>query len=262
MISNETNVLLITSLIHRQASASSAEEDKGTCFGFKYIQDVKPRPLDPTDIYQQVEIIPKKNRGFKALSVAEDGFPPLYLRRKYWQLEMSEPLRYKLDEAPGLNSSLRAEFPSLDFSLSNSSSETVVVGKWYCPFMFIKEIGAKVKHQVRKSRFYEMTLEQRWDKIFECENVGKDIKVVSVDVFVNREEAFVEEKEAICAWEHANDGVNWYRCSSDGDKGEDQSGRLLGLSALTMERMRWEQERVGFKMDEFERQVNVENRGV
>ena len=52
---------------------------------------------------------------------------------------------------------------------------------------------------------------------------------------VNGEEAFVEEKEAICDWGHVDDEVK-----------RDQSGRLLGLTTLTMERMRWEQERVGW----------------
>ena len=58
----------------------------------------------------------------------------------------------------------------------------MVVGKWYCPFVFVKELGGKLKQQTKKSTFYKMILEQRWEKIFECENVGNDMKVVSVDV--------------------------------------------------------------------------------
>ncbi|RDX84452.1 hypothetical protein CR513_34493, partial [Mucuna pruriens] len=42
---------------------------------------VKPRPLAPSDDYQQVEII-KKRHGFHAISVATDGIPPDFLRRK------------------------------------------------------------------------------------------------------------------------------------------------------------------------------------
>ncbi|PON44533.1 hypothetical protein PanWU01x14_266110 [Parasponia andersonii] len=236
-----------------QVSASSTEDDMGTCFCCTFIRDVKPRPLDPSDIYQQVEVIQKKHRGFTAASMAQDGFPPEFLRRKYWQLYMQTPRGYQLGEAPGLNSSLRARLPSLDFSPSNSSSESVVVGKWYCPFVFVKELGGKLSEQMMKSAFYEMTLEQRWNRIFECDNVGNETRVVSVDEFVNREEAFVEEKEAICGWGHIDNGVTWYKTSLYGDQPE----RLLGLSVLLTERMRWEQERVGCLLDESERRVNV-----
>ncbi|PON84666.1 hypothetical protein TorRG33x02_194930 [Trema orientale] len=121
-------------------------------------------------------------------------------------------------------SSLRTRLPRLDSLLSNSSSVSMVVGKWYFPFVFIKELDGKLKEQTEKSVFYEMTLEQRWDRIFECDNIGTDMKVVS---------------------------------SSRGDQEEDQAERLLGLSILLTERMRWEQERVGCLVDESERRVNV-----
>ncbi|KAF4364589.1 hypothetical protein F8388_015280 [Cannabis sativa] len=239
-----------------EASASSTENDMGTCFCFTYIRDVKPRPFDPLDIFQQVEIIQKRSGRFTAASVAENGFPPTFLRRKYWQLCMGTPRHYQLDEAPGLNSSLRSQLPDLKILSDSSTNESVVVGKWYCPFMFIKELEGKLKEQMN-STFYEMTLEQRWDRVFECDNIGNEIKMVSVDVFVSREEACVDGKEAICEWGHVDDGVIWFKSSSDGGKGQNQSERLLGLSKLTMDRIRWEEERVGFKVDEFERQVNV-----
>ncbi|PON44538.1 hypothetical protein PanWU01x14_266160 [Parasponia andersonii] len=241
-----------------EASACSTKDGMGTCCCCTYIKDVKPRPLDPLDIYQQVEIIKKKHRGFTAKSVAEDSFPPVFLRRKYWQLYMRTPRNYQLEEAPGLKSSLRAQLPNLDFSSSSTSSDTVVVGKWYCPVMFVKELGViKLKEQMKKSVFYEMTLEQRWDKIFGCDNVGTNMRVVCVDVLVNKEEACVDGKEAICDWRHVDDGVIWFKTSSDGVEGDDQSRRLLGLSALIMNRMKWEEERVGFDVDEFESRVNV-----
>uniref|UniRef100_A0A803QPU3 Uncharacterized protein n=1 Tax=Cannabis sativa TaxID=3483 RepID=A0A803QPU3_CANSA len=229
-----------------EASASSTEDDMGTCCCCTYIRDVKPRPLDPLDTFQQVEIIRKRRGSFTAASVAENGFPPTFLRRKYWQLHMQTPRHYHLDEAPGVNSSLRSQLPELNM--------IVVVGKWYCPFMFVKELEGKLKEQVKYSTFYEMRLEQRWDKVFECDNVGNDMKMVSVDVFVKREEARVDGKEAICDWGHVDDGVIWFRSCG---KGEEESGRLLGLSKLIMDRIRWEEERVGFKVDEIERQVNV-----
>ncbi|XP_062109592.1 uncharacterized protein LOC133821121 [Humulus lupulus] len=240
-----------------EASASSTEDDMGTCCCCTYIKDIKPRPLDPLNIYQQVEIIQKNRHGrFTAESVAENGFPPTFLRRK-WDLCMRTPRHYQLDEAPGLNSSLRSQLPDLIVLSNSTTSKPVVVGKWYCPFMFVKELGGlKLKQQMKNSMFYEMTLEQRWDRVFECGNVGNDMKLVSVDVFVNREEACVDGKEAICEWGHVDDGVIWFTSSV---KGQDQSGRLMGLSKLIVDRMRWEEERVGlgFKVNELERQVKV-----
>ncbi|KAM6548088.1 hypothetical protein CsatB_019764 [Cannabis sativa] len=236
-----------------EASASSTEDDMGTCCCCTYIKDVKSRPLDPSDVLQQVEIIQKNPRGrFTAESVAENGFPPTFLRRK-WNLYMETPRHYQLHEAPGLNSSLRSQLPDLKIL-----SKTVVVGKWYCPFMFVKELGGlKLKQQMKNSMFYEMTLEQRWDKVFECDNVGNSMKMVSVDVFVNNEEACVNGKEAMCEWGHVDDGVIWFRSSTEGDKGEEQSGRLLGLSKLIMDRIKWEEQRVGFSVDEIKGQVKV-----
>lgn len=223
----------------------------GTCCCSKYIKDVKPRPLDPLDIYQQVQINHKKHQGFTAVSVAQDGFPPNFLRRKYWDVHMRTPRHYQLDEAPGLDSSLRARLPNFNFSPSNLSSETVVVGKWYTPFVFVKEDYGRLKEQMKKSMFYEVTLEQRWDKIFECDNAEK---VVYVDVVVDREVACVDEKEAVCDWGRVDNGVIWFRSAQNN---EGQDSRLLGLNVLVVERMRWEQERAGFRYNEFERQVKV-----
>lgn len=50
---------------------------------------------------------------------------------------------------------------------------------------------------MKLSTLYEMTLQQRWDKIFECDNVGNNTKMVSVDVLVDREEVFGCGKESL-----------------------------------------------------------------
>ena len=242
----------------REANASSREEDTRTCCFCTFINDVKPRPLDPLDIYQQFRIKDMKYHGFTAVSVAEDGFPPLFLRRKYWNVNMRPPRHYQLDEALGLNSSLRALLPVLNFSPSNSSSETVVVGKWYCPFVFVKECDGELEEQMKKSVFYVVTLEQRWDKIFGCENgENSDGKDVYVDVLVEREWACVDEKEAVCDWGHVDNGVMWFRSAKNG---EGEEAGLLRLSVLVAERMRWEQERDGWRIDENERKVKVKRR--
>ncbi|XP_015895242.3 uncharacterized protein LOC107429108 [Ziziphus jujuba] len=237
-----------------KACTNSKEDDMGTCCWLPYIQDLKPRPLDPTDINQQVEIIQKNRRGYTA--IAQDGFPPLFLRRKYWTVYKRTPRNYQLDEALGLNSSLRASFPDFNFSLSNESSEAMVVGKWYCPFMFVHE-EMKFKDQIKMSMFYEMTLEQRWSKIYACENIKNDRKdVVSVDVFVEREEVCVGGRKAV--WERRNgieNGVMWFK--SCNDMGAEQR---VGLSVLIVERMKWEQERVGLVAGGKEKRVRVERR--
>ncbi|GMN38880.1 hypothetical protein TIFTF001_008110 [Ficus carica] len=199
--------------------------------------------LDQPLSSHQYYINHKKDRGFTAVSVVEDGLPPLFLRRKYWQVFMESPRHYQLFEAPGLISSLRARLPELNFSPSNSSSETVAVGRWYCPFVFVKEVFGKLKEQMKKSMFYEVKLEQRWEKIYGCENgENSDGKVVYVDVLVEREKASADEEEAVCDWGHVDNGVIWFRRAKNGGGGD---SRLLGLSVLVAERMRWEQERVG-----------------
>ena len=104
------------------------------CFGGSNVNDVKPRPLDPSDSYQQVEILQKKDGWrFSAKSVAPNGFPPYLLRQKRWSAQMRTPRYRLLDNARGLDSSLRGRLPPL------GSRE--VVGKWYCPFMFVVEQG-------------------------------------------------------------------------------------------------------------------------
>ena len=104
------------------------------CFGGTNVRDVKPRPLDPTNMYQQFKILQKKDWGFSAKSIALDGFPPKLLRHEWWSVQMETPRHYRLlDEARGLDSLLRDALPPL--------GSPAVVGKWYCPFMFVMEQG-------------------------------------------------------------------------------------------------------------------------
>lgn len=213
----------------------------GYCLCCSYVKDVKPRPLDPFNEYQQFEII-RTRCGFYAKSVAPDGFPPKFLRRRGWSLYAKTPHNYDLDEAIGLNHSLRDQLPAFNFPLSNDRSESVVIGKWYCPFMFVKE-GVKLKDQMKRSVFYELTLEQRWDKIFSKKNsgIGSEGRAVFVDIVVETELAMVGGKEAVLDEGSAADGVFWF-------KSLDSVGRegSAGLSNAIVERMRWEQERGGW----------------
>ncbi|KAL6192974.1 hypothetical protein ACLB2K_034059 [Fragaria x ananassa] len=197
----------------------------------KNVIDVIPKPLDPSDIYQQIEIIQRRHRGsFTAKAVASDGVAPYFLRKKGWPVTMARPRYYQLGEAPGLNSSKRSDLPGFDFPLSKDCSEAMVVGKWHCPFLFIKEGGLKLKHLVKQCMFYEMRLEQRWEKIFNKSNERKrnNANVVFVDAFVQREAVFVAGNE-VSSDNHArgniiDNGFMWFK-SSDGVGGE----RSVGL---------------------------------
>ena len=143
-----------------------------TCCFCRNVADVEPRPLDPDNIYQQFEIVDDASEGsFYAKSVAQNGVPPWVLRRGGWtvQTKNSSSINYILGEALGLDTALRGRLPDLSFPLSRMSSEAVVIGKWYCSFMFIRDGTLTARDQMENSRFYEMTLEQRWEQIFECD---------------------------------------------------------------------------------------------
>ncbi|CAI9785329.1 unnamed protein product [Fraxinus pennsylvanica] len=225
-----------------EAFTCSREEDMSTCCFCRCVKDVKPRQLDPENIYQQIEICPYEtlctsSGYFFAKSVGLDGFPPDFLRRKGWSIRTRTPEHFKLDEAPGLDSKLRVRLPEFNFPLSCKSSEAVGVGKWYCPFMFIKE-GA-LKDQVKRSMYYEMTLEQRWEQIFTRKNENNQGNSVLIDVSLENEEVYVDGKKA--AWHKNNfvDGVMWFKSSHDGKE------TSIGLRIEIIQRMKWEQNRGG-----------------
>ncbi|XP_028803431.1 uncharacterized protein LOC114758550 [Neltuma alba] len=237
-----------------EASTCSTEDDKGTCLCCTYVKDVKSRPLNPSDEYQQFEI--RKNRwGFKGKAIVSDGFPPEFLRRDGWSLSTKTPRHYQLGEALGINPTLRAQLPTFTFSSSLSSSdrsEPVVAGKWYCPFMFVKEEGVSVKDQMKRSVFYEMTLERRWDRVFFKQNSGNGNDVF-VDVVVKTEVAGLGDgREAV--WEEGRvgeEGVMWFR-------GLERGERKIGLSMAIVERMRWEEERSDWEGKNEKKQVRFE----
>ncbi|KAJ4758613.1 DUF1262 family protein (DUF1262) [Rhynchospora pubera] len=95
----------------------SREEDVTTWCCLRYIKDVKPKPFDHRDIYQQIEIIPH-NGQFTAKSVASDGFPPFIFRQQYWTLYEDNSKNYQLDEACGLKNAVRSEILNLDLTIN------------------------------------------------------------------------------------------------------------------------------------------------
>uniref|UniRef100_A0A803KVB0 Uncharacterized protein n=1 Tax=Chenopodium quinoa TaxID=63459 RepID=A0A803KVB0_CHEQI len=214
------------------------------CFCIPSIRDVKPRPpFDANDIYQQFEfsVIPTCLGGswLSAKSVAPDGHPPQFLRRKGWYMNSKSLKNFNMEEARGIDSSLRARLPDFNIMSSQESSKSVVVGKWYCPFMFIKD-GSE-KDQIKNSLYYVMTLEQRWERIFAAERRNDQEKTVIVNAVVPAE--LVRIAGQLEAQEEMvfGRGVVWY-------KAIDGSGTVhrMGLSSLIVERMMWEEGRVGW----------------
>ncbi|AAF99819.1 Hypothetical protein [Arabidopsis thaliana] len=223
-----------------EACVSATEGDKTSCcICFSFIPDADPRPLDPFDIYQQFEIHQRgsSNQKFFATSVASEGIPPQFLTRKGWVAASLPFEEYGLiDDAKGVvDAKLRYELPDLD--------KSVVVGKWYVPFLFVKE-GGDANDQMNKSMYYSMTLQQRFEEVFFCENIGnnKHFEVV-VDVEVETEVVKLEGDKIARETKGVNsDGVVWFSVSGT---------QKIGLGSVVLERMKWEEERFGWsKKDE------------
>ncbi|MQM18470.1 hypothetical protein Taro_051462 [Colocasia esculenta] len=227
--------------------ACSREEDKRNCCFCSCVKDVKPRPFDHGDIYQQVEVVPYRGcgTGFYAKAVAPDGFPPEFLRRKGWRIFTSQSgsLKADLGTASGVDGALRALILDINFAISSPRSPAVIVGKWYCPFVFLKE-DRPPKEQMKEFVFYEVTLEQFWEAVHTCENTtGKLEGTVKVSAGVRRESALLRGGEPVSEELPVADGWEWFRPAR-------AAGVGVGLSTGVVERMRWEQGRRGWEAGE------------
>ncbi|PVH36898.1 hypothetical protein PAHAL_6G193400 [Panicum hallii] len=140
--------------------ACSREEDMTMCCFCQCISDMEPRPFDPTDVYQQIEIVQHRRGLFTARAVAADGFPSFMFRSKPW--DVYESKKIVLGEAPGLDAALRSRQLAAAFP---AAATTAAVGKWYCPFFLVKEQGVPRWEQMARSAFYEVVLEQRWKPV-------------------------------------------------------------------------------------------------
>ncbi|XP_074276832.1 uncharacterized protein LOC141600489 [Silene latifolia] len=234
-----------------KAYASTKEEDKQICcFCIPCIIDFVPRAFNPRDIYQQFEFsvtkTPFNTNKLLAASAAPDGHPPIFLRRYDWEMRSKPAPNFTLKHVSGLNPSLRAQLPDFNFPISEQCSKPVVVGTWYCPFMFIKEESEK--ERVKYSAFYEMTLEQRWERVFSVENNGYgDEKNVTVDVVVQTRVGKIGGEIAVGAYGSLDKEVVWFK-SKD---------KEVGLSKLIMDRIIWEEERVGWVRGNQEKELRV-----
>jgi hypothetical protein len=187
-------------------------------FGWNVI-DVEPRPFDPADIYQQIEIIQRRRGQFTARAVAPDGFPYRLYRSKYWHAYASKPKNFNLTEALGMNSPLRSR------QLADATTTpSALVGKWYCPFYLVKEGGLSPPEQLDSAAFYEVTLEQRWEPIRD--------DAVSSRVLIGGSVQATQEVPSSSGSGYGN-GYVWFRSPV--------TGQRVGVSTAVWERMRWEQ---------------------
>ncbi|TVU06055.1 hypothetical protein EJB05_49246, partial [Eragrostis curvula] len=203
--------------------ACSREEDVITCF-CRCITDVTPRPFDPTDVYQQIEIV-RCGRGlFTARAVAADGLPPSTYRHTYWYVHVEEHKNLVLGEARGLDDKLRA--CQLSATNGRLGASSVAVGRWYCPFYLVKEDGVSPRKQVDRSPFYEVTLEQRWEA-----HGGGSKKLASKSVFIGGSVEAQQDAAGAGSSRSRHDGAYvWFRAAA--------SGKRIGVYASLWERMR------------------------
>ncbi|KAK3123391.1 hypothetical protein QOZ80_8AG0629880 [Eleusine coracana subsp. coracana] len=154
--------------------ACSREDDMVTCCFCRWIKDVEPRPFDPADVYQQMEI--SKNKIFD------------------------------VSEAKGLDAALRSSLLADSGCHRLDGFQTTVIGRWYCPFYLVKEDGVAPPAQMNRSMFYEVVLEQRWETV----HLHGGSKLATKHVFLDG--SIKADQEAETAHQH-NDGYVYFRTS-------------------------------------------------
>lgn len=212
----------------------------------------KTRPFDHRDRYQQLEIRPFHGGGFFARSVEWDGYPPSFLRRGGWEVYTVPSCRLRLHEARGLLDTPPLGFPDRDLPLHSRRSTPVVVGRWYCPCVMVRDGDVGADDQMRKSMVYELSLKQWWEQIHYVENEGGGKNEVVVDARLRRLVCLVVgmEAEKDDGGRGGADGFVWFRV-----KGECRRRVSVGLSGSLYEKMRWVQETRGWF--DGEREVRV-----
>ncbi|WCJ25446.1 hypothetical protein M5689_007330 [Euphorbia peplus] len=239
-----------------QACICSGDMDMGLCCFKKVINDRKPKPLDPTNVNQTFKIYRHYGHSFFAKSIAPYGHPPKLLRTRGWEVKSSRlsKCNFHINEALGLDASLRTQLPSFDFPISTKKSSPVIVGTWYCPFVFVREETLRIRDQMKKSILYKMTLEQHWEQIYSWENVNNENSmIVIVNVNVEREVDYVFGKEGRKDGKINHGGFVWYRVNR-------RRGVNVGLSYATVEKMKMVEEEGGWVNDVDERNVRIERR--
>ncbi|KAI4375246.1 hypothetical protein MLD38_013139 [Melastoma candidum] len=224
----------------------SREEDKVQgCFG-RSIRDFKPVPFDYRDVYQKFKILTSGRGRFYAQSAASDGFPPACLRVKSWPVRTSGSY-HELQEARGLDDSLRSRLPDLNFPISNKCSDPVIVGKWFCPFVFFK-VDGEIRKEMKRSMFYKMALKQRWEKIYACESMSYDTSDVTINVNIRKEDVSIFGMKAEKDDMRGLDGMVWFRVVQTEER--TRRGIRWGMSTAVFEKMKWAQEKGGYIYDD------------
>ncbi|OMO78512.1 hypothetical protein CCACVL1_14339 [Corchorus capsularis] len=226
--SNRYYVILASAGSHTGlATRCSTEEDMSYCCSRRIITDVEPVPYDYRDEYQQYEICSDGKAGFYAKPIVPHSYPPRFLRYKFYLFVRTSKV-YDLDEALGIDESLRIRIPELN-------STPIIIGKWYTPFVFVKGDGGPLKVKMKKSLFYTLTLEKYWQKIYSWENDGSKGNVVAVDVSIQREVNFLFGIEAMKGNGITNDGYVWFRVVNE----HGREVNKVGFSLAIVEKMRW-----------------------
>uniref|UniRef100_A0A0D9X7S5 Insecticidal crystal toxin domain-containing protein n=1 Tax=Leersia perrieri TaxID=77586 RepID=A0A0D9X7S5_9ORYZ len=228
--SNRYYAVVATGKYKGLVRACSREEDMTTLCFCRCVNDVKPRPFDPADVYQQIEIVQRRRGRFTARSVAEDGFPYFLYRKKYWRVYASKPKHFDLAEAGGVNAALRSRQLGGGFPTAQTA-----VGKWYAPFFHVKESGVSAPEQMDRATFYEVSLEQRWEPV-RGDIVGK---MDGTRVLIG---GSVEGRQEGGGERHGGNGYVWFRAAAAAIGG----GERIGVAASLWERMRWEEYRGGW----------------
>ncbi|XP_010458804.1 PREDICTED: uncharacterized protein LOC104740006 [Camelina sativa] len=211
------------------------------CIKFNHVhRSKKPQP-DPYDIHQQVVITTNSSYSrcyYYAKPVAPNALLPVSLRRQGWTIENSTSTLQDfnlIDDAKGLNVELRSKLPGLDMS--------VVVGKWYVPFIFVKE--GDIVDQVKISMYYNMTLHQRWEEVFFYENVDnyKEYCVeVVVDVDLELKLINVEGQKINIETTNVDaKGIVWFHI-----KDQEGQDKKIGLRSVVVDRIESEEESFGW----------------
>ncbi|KAL4379381.1 hypothetical protein GQ457_02G038750 [Hibiscus cannabinus] len=182
------------------ASKCSSEDDMADCCFTRIIQDVKPKPFDHRDESQRFQICSKGKAGFIAKPLVPRSFPPVSIRSKFFIVVENKAVHHLEDDAKGLDGSARSRLPEL------GSMTNVMVGKWYTPFVFVKEGSLK---------------ESKGD-------------VVALNVEVKREANFLFGVEVLKGDQIDREGFIWF--GSGGEK--------LRLNSAVSEAMRWLEESV------------------
>ncbi|KAJ4889884.1 hypothetical protein Rs2_29632 [Raphanus sativus] len=224
----------------RESSTSTEREVERVtccfCIRFNHVHRYKKPQPDPYDIHQQVVITTTSSPScsyYHAKPADPNAILPAYLMSS-WTLENRTSTLRLIDDAKGLNVELRSKLPGLDMS--------VVVGKWYVPFLFVKE--GDIIDQVKISMYYNMTLHQRWEEVFFYENVhNEDCIQVAVDVDLEAQVIKVEgQKINIETTNLDAKGIVWFQVLDHEGK-----NKKIGLRSMIVERMESEEKIFGWK---------------